>query len=147
MTEFRPLIVSLLIVGLFAFALMSAGILIGSQNNAQQNIGDDPAISSYKTSLENNLRRASESANTSERGLESSQVTLSTGGVILDTIGKIWKTMKTIPITVYNLTAGILFTRLFGNEAGGLVFGVIATILILTIIFGVWKWISTGEGG
>lgn len=147
MVEFRPIIVAMLIVGLFAFALISGGIMLGSQNNAPQNIGDDPSIASYKTALENNLRSASSDVNSSEKSLEQSPLTLSTGGLILDTIGKIWKTMKTIPVTVYNLTAGVLFTRLFGNEAGGLVFGVIATILILSIIFAVWKWVSTGEGG
>lgn len=38
-------------------------------------------------------------------------------------------------------------TKIFGSEQFGIVFGVIGAILIITIILGVWKMISSGESG
>jgi len=145
--SFRPLVVGLLLAGLFAFALINAGLLISINNGANQSIGDDPAISSYSESLEETLLEANENANATETAFGSSPITLTTGSLVFDAVGGIWKTMKEVPVTVYNLTFGLIATKIFGDESYGVVFGVIGAILMMTIIFGIWKWVTTGESG
>lgn len=140
----KTILVSFLLVGLFAFAMISGGIMLANTNNAAQNIGDDPALSSYRDSLETALGEAHEGANASVEAIGQSPITLVTGTFIFDAIGGVWKTLKVVPVTVYNLTFGLVMGKIFG-ETFEVVFGVIAAILIMLIIFGVWKWIISGQ--
>lgn len=147
MAEFRPLIVGLLLAGLFAFALINGAIQLADVNHANQSIADDPTMSSFKTALEENLSDAYSKADNASTAFSSSPVTLSASSIFFDALGGIWRTMKVVPVAIYNLTIGLLMTKIFGSEQFGIVFGVIGAILIITIILGVWKMISSGESG
>lgn len=145
--KFRPIIVALLLAGLFAAAIINAGLLVAINNGSSQSIGDDPAIASYKQALESSLMNASRDANTSETNLGTSPVSLTIGGSVFDALGGMWKTMKEVPVTVYNLTFGLLATKLFGDPSYGIVLGVIAAIITITIIIGVVRLVASGDGG
>lgn len=149
MTELKHILVGFLLAGLFAFAIINAGILIGINNNATQNIGDDPSLSEYKTQLQDNLTSSYNIANASETSFGSSPISL-TQIVFVDALGGIWKTLKVIPITIWNLTVG-MFIKYIAPETSNfqfyVVIGVLSAILIISVIFGVWKMISTGDGG
>lgn len=147
MANLRPFLISFLVVGLFAFAMINGALLLESNNNATQSIGDDPTIASYKSSLESTLEDSSTNANSAETAIGDSPVTLTTGNIIFDAIGGIWKTLKVIPTTVYNLTIGLAMTKIFGSNSFGIVFGVIASILTITLIFGVWRMVTSGDSG
>ena len=143
--RFRPIIVALLLFGMFTLALITGGIQLANINKANQSISDSPFLVTYASELNETLAAANSNAGSAEDSLAESPVTLSTSTVFLDSIGGIWKTLKTIPITIYNLTAGMIFSTVFGGSAFAMVLGIIGAILTITLILSVWKLISTGE--
>lgn len=147
MSEIRPVLVALLLGSLFAIAVISFGIRIADINQANQSIADDPRIKSYADSLNSSLADASSDAQSSQSALDESPTTLSSGLIILDAIGGIWKTLIAVPITIWNLTFGLLVSRVFGDNSFVIALSVIGTIIGITIILAVWKLVSTGEGG
>lgn len=146
MANFRPILVSLLLAGLFMISIITGGITLAYANNANQSIGDDPAIIAYATSLNETLGESITNANSGEEAISSSPITLTSSIPFYDAITGIWKTLKTVPITIWNLTVGLLITRVLGNNFY-IVLGVIGAILTITIIFAVWKFVSQGESG
>jgi len=147
MVNFRPIIVSLLLVGLFAICMITAGIQIATVNNANQSIGDDAVLAAYASSMNSSLEATVSAANTTEDAISSSPITLTSGFPVFDSITGVWKTLKVIPVTIYNLTFGLVFGRLLGGGVAAIVVGVIGSILTITIILSVWKMVSTGESG
>ena len=144
-SSFKGFIIGMLLVGLFAFALISSGIIIGDKNNGQS-IGDIPTISKFRTDIQVNLSEAYNTANSSETSFGSSPISL-TSIVFVDALGGIWKTLKSIPLAIWNLIMSLVSGSIAPASEYGVVFGVIGAIIIITIIFGVWKMISTGDGG
>ena len=47
MATFRPILIALILFGLFSVALINGGILLASVNEANQSIGDDSKLKSY----------------------------------------------------------------------------------------------------
>jgi hypothetical protein len=140
----KPLLIGLLLSGLFAFALITAGITLSLTNHASHSIGDDPAISAYRISLNNTLNEAQADANSSLEAIGESSVSILSLGSIVDAVAGIWKTLKVVPVTIYNLTIGLLKGKVFGSSFN-VVFGIMGAILIILIIFGVIKLIFSGQ--
>lgn len=144
MAGFRPLIVGLLLAGLFAYALINAGLLIAINNNPSQTIGNDESLSDYKDSLESNLQESYANSNSSEESFSKSPLSLS-NIIVVDAIGGVWKSIKIIPVAIYNLTIGILIQKLFSSQEFSIALSVIGAILIITFVLLAWKLLSTGE--
>lgn len=144
MAGIKPLLVGIMLAGLFAFALITGGIMVGTTNNANQNIGDSEALSSYKNNLETALLQSEINANSSIEAIGESPITEIQGSFIFDAISGVWKNLKTIPVTIYNLTFGEAKTHIFG-ETFNPVFAIVGAILIMLIIFGVIKMITSGQ--
>lgn len=140
----KPTIIGILLGGLFALALISGGIMLAERNNANQSIGDDPVLSSYKDNLEVSLLAVESDANGSLEALGSSPTTESGGAFIYDATTGVWKTLKEQPSTNYNLLVGVTKNRIFGETFNPL-FAVGAAILITIIIFGVIKLVISGQ--
>jgi hypothetical protein len=147
MAELRPFLIGFLLAGLFAIALITGGIWIADLNNPDQSIGQDATLRTFASSLNQTLGQAHTDANSSYTAIKASPITLTTGFVVLDAIGGVWKTITIIPVAIYNLTIGLLIANVFSNPAFMVIFGVLSAIVILTIIFAVVKWLSQGEGG
>lgn len=147
MAELRPILVNILLFALVAMSLLTGGIMLASTNNAPQSIADEPAIQNYVSSLNATLEDSSADARSAQEAIETSPVTLTSGLPVFDAIFGIWRTIKEVPVTVYNLTIGLLVAKIFSSAAYAIVTAVIATILIVTIVLAVWKMVSTGDGG
>jgi hypothetical protein len=145
--ELRPFLISLLMFGLLAFSVITGGILIASENNANQSIGDNTALKDYASSLNSNLSTTQDTASSADASFQNSTVTLAGGWVFLDVLGGLWKTLKTAPMAVYSLSANVIRTQLLGDTVFNVVFGVIGFIIVITLIFAVWKLLRVGEGG
>ncbi len=141
----KPLLYGLLIVGLFSIALLNFGIMIADINQANQSISNNPSLSSYATDLNNSLASSGSDTQTALDSLADSPTTLSTGAFIIDAIGGVWKTLISVPITLYNLTFGLIISEIFGDNSFAIALAVLGAILGLAVIFGVWKLVSTGE--
>lgn len=144
MAGLKPVFIGLILTGLFAFALISSGVYLASSNHANRSIIDDQALSSFKTVLESNLSQASTNANSSLESIGNSPISAVLGSTIFDSISGVWKTLKTVPVAVYNLIAGQLKQRIFGDDYG-IVLGILSTILMVVIIFGVIKLVTQGQ--
>ena len=57
----------------------------------------------------------------------------------------IWKTMKVVPLSIYYLISSLVDTEVLGGAQTYIVWGIIGSIILLGIVFGVWKLVSTGE--
>lgn len=145
MSGIKPLLIGVLLAGLFAFALIQGGSLLAEHNNANQSITDNPALIVFKTDLESTLGDAHENANGSLNALGDSPLSEVSGGLVIFTaISGVWKTLKAVPVTIYNLTFGLAKTNIFG-ESFNVVFGIIGAIIIMLIIFGVIKMLTSGQ--
>lgn len=144
MTGIKPLLIGMLLSGLFAFALISGGIMLAQNNHSNNNIGDDPALSDYKNSLETNLEKANTDANDSLNALSDSPISVISGFAILDAAYSVWKTLKVVPSTIYNLTFGLTKNKIFGSPFV-IVFGLISAIILILIIFGIIKLLISGQ--
>lgn len=144
MSGIKPLLVGFLLAGLFAFALISGGIMLATNHGSSQNVGDDPALSSYKTSLETSLLEAQDNANSSIEALGDSPVSVIPGSFVIDAISGVWKTLKNVPVTLYNLTFGLAKNKLFGSTYD-VVFGILAAIVIIIFLFAVIKLVTQGQ--
>lgn len=147
MSNLRPFVISALLLGLIAIGIISTGIMIASENDATQSIANDTAISNYATALQNSLANASESASSADASFRNSTVSVTGGVVFVDAIGGLWKTLTTVPSAVLTLTTNLIKGKIMGDTAFYAVFGVMALIIVITLILAVWKAVSTGESG
>lgn len=145
MAGIKPLLIGILLAGLFAYAIIQAGALISVHNNANQSITDSPVLSSFNRSLEISLSQAQENANASLEALGNSPLSEVSGGLVIFTaISGVWKTIKAVPVTIYNLTFGLAKSNIFG-EKFNVAFGIIGGIVIMLIIFAVIKMLMSGQ--
>lgn len=146
-TYIRPILIWFLVLGLFAVAIITGPIMMAEQNGSNQTIGDDASISAYYKSVNNSLASNYKNTTKSEQAFSNSTLTLTGGIPFVDSIWGIWKTLKAVPITIYQLTADVFFERIFGDNSKGIVFAVMASIILITIIFAIVILISRGESG
>lgn len=147
MVEFRPMIVSFILIGLFSIAVINILFFMQSNNGADETILDDDSLSDYKTSITGNISKTYSDSSAADNSTSSSTVSFTFGSPFLDAINGVWKTIKSAPIAIYQLTIGLGQKYLFGGTEALIITTAIAAILTITIIFAVWKMIATGEGG
>jgi hypothetical protein len=146
MSELRPIIIGIILTGLLAVALINGGILLSLRNNNNNTIANDPSLLSYSNTLQTNLDETFNNTNSSFDKIGSSPITLTTGNIIFDAIGGVWRTLTVMPLAIFKLTTNLISSKILGGSFN-VVIGVVLSLLVITIIFGIWKWVSTGEGG
>ena len=142
----KSLIVTLLIFGLFAVALINFSINIAEENGATKNLRNNSAINQYMDALETNLSDAYTTADKADTALTNSSISLTTGYVLIDSVRGIWKTIVTIPKGIYILTVGLAGNTLMPNPTFQIVIYVIGAIFLILFLFAVVKWLTTGSG-
>lgn len=148
MVEFRPLIISFILIGLFAIAMINVVYFIQVDNDADETIlSSQYGLDIYKENLTSSINYAYDESQNAENSTSRSQVSASYGSPFLESINGIWKTIKVYPVTIYQLTIGFASRELFNGPEGYVITTTLAIILSITIIFAVWKMISTGDGG
>jgi hypothetical protein len=145
--NFRPLLISLLLFGLLAAAVINAGIMIANSNDADESIANNTAINDYSTDLTDSLEGAGGEGTTAYDSFSNSTISLTGGIVFLDAIGGLWKTLINVPRTVFILTRSLVSSTILESNGFLVIFGVITLIILLSIILAVWKLVSTGESG
>ena len=140
----KTLIVGLLLAGLFMIAMINFGLQLSTDNGSNQSIGDDPALIQYSTALEGNLSEAQANANSAETAASNSSVSLTGTLPFIESSPNVLKTVRTIPITIWNLTFGLFLDKIFGGSSGYLVVGIIGACLTIVLVLLFLKFISTG---
>lgn len=143
----RIFLTAIILVGLFAIALITGGETLLQLNNPNKTLGADPALNSYINQLNQTLATSLDNSNAAETAIGESPPTVTTTGIIIEAVSNVWKTLKAVPITVYNLTLGLLFSKLLGSPRFALVTVVITAVFVMALIFYVVKWVFSGDGG
>jgi hypothetical protein len=147
MASIRLVIINLLIVSLFAVAIITGGSMLAVQNGANQSITDDQSLSNIKANLSTGINSNYEKTKSASTSFENSSISLTGGIPFIDSIYGTWKVLKETPVMMYNLIFGGIFEKVLGSNSAQIILAVIGTILTITIIFAVVKLISTGDGG
>lgn len=143
MSGIKPIIIGLLLVALFSYAL-----IIGGSNFIIQNSDttlDDPTLINFTNTLSEVMENNSDSARQSNDAFTNSSITTTTSIPYVDSIGGIWKSAKKYPVMIYDVTMGLVFTKLLSDNAKTVIISVLGAILTLSILFAAWKLIATGE--
>lgn len=146
MVNFRPIMVALILFGLFSIALINGALLLPQANLSNQSIADHPSVRDYADELNKSLDKYKTDVKSSEEAISEAPTSIISDNIILDAIGGIWRTLKTVPTTIFNITTDFIGPVLFSGPFL-VVIGVISAILTLSIIIAVWKLVFTGEGG
>lgn len=141
----KSIIFGMLLFGVFAISMIVGFTQLGYYNDAHQTIMDNPAISGFSGDINDTLGGALENSESAEESLEQSPITLSGTDVFFDAMKNLWRSITIIPKLVYNLTIGLIIATIGGGNALGLILGITGAILLLSIVFGVWKLIKTGD--
>lgn len=147
MTNFRPLIVTLLLVGLVILSVLTGGIMLAANNGASQSIMDDPSMSAYLSSLNDSLDDSYDESQPLDTAFSDSPITPTTGAVYVESVGGIWQTMRNNPTTIFSISLAFVRDKVLGGPYGSIILNTALAIFGLLIIFGAYKWIYTGESG
>lgn len=140
-TGIKSLLVSILLVGLFAYAIISVGVNMAEDNNANFSIADNPIINASFRRVDTNLSSAEDSSSDLRESLEK--------GVPeedkFNPIVAIWGVI----IGFGSMAAG-LYNIIFGLAANILgvpkiVLGVFTTILTIVIAAYIWRAWKAGS--
>lgn len=141
-SNFRGLIIAFLLVGLFFFAMISFGVQINEDNDANTSITNIPFINSTYTSLQTNLSSSSTTSQSQREGFESEIPTEGVDNILLFSIVSIGKVFGSMLTGLFNVIV------IGSSQALGInpiIIGVIQSILLLTLIIFIWKTIKQGE--
>jgi hypothetical protein len=144
-TGFKGILVALLVTGLLMVLMISGAVMLSEQNDFAGSPADDSSLSSYKTEIEDSLGDAYTQTTDSDAVLSNSTVTTTTSFPFIESINGIWKNIRQAPLSVWNLTMGLLLEKALG-ENKTIVLTVLGAILSLMLIFSIIYLIATGDG-
>ncbi len=149
MAGIKQIGLSLLMVGVFVFAMLNFGVNLATDNNANQSISDNPSVGNFIGNLSTNLDSYDEQVNASQESFSRSKPTVGGESLQIESVASIWSTLLTIPFTLFNLTLGFILTNIFGGSGGGFafVFTIILAAVSAVILLYAWKWIRSGDSG
>ncbi len=137
---FQDYIIYLLLAGLFIVAIYSFASGIATNYNQNSTLVEDEQIN--LTRLETELNDTTTSAQTWQDKFTSDNFFVSLGSIVLFSLWAIFQLMWSV---ISNLTT--IYLGGLNNVLGipPLVTGIVSAILIIGLIFAVWKAIKTGE--
>jgi uncharacterized protein YqhQ len=137
---FQDYIIGFLLAGLFIVALYSFATGVATNYGMDSNLVDDEQIN--LTQLESEINQTSSRAEGWQDKFTSDNFFVSLGSIILFSLWGIFKLIWSVINTLSSIYLGGL-----NNVLGipPLVTGIISAIIILGLIFAVWKSIKTGE--
>lgn len=145
---FKGVAISLMLVGIFAFALLNFGLQLAADNNANQSIGDHDRLGEFTQDINQSMRASRSNINSSEQTFQagSKEQIVGTESIQIPAITTIRTSIISTPYTMYKLTVGFIFDEIFGGSAGfAVVVGMVVAMVLALIVFYGWKWIRTGD--
>jgi len=133
------LMTSMVLIGLFTFAIISYSMYFASDNNAQINIGNDTTLTTIRSDIAGNLSNVRQDADSSVVSLV--KATISSGDETLESGGQ----FKVGPFSALRLGTNAIKTgyiSIFGGkeESAGFGFFISTFVGLLLIITGFYIW-------
>ena len=141
MANFQKLFINFALIGIVIFGILSFGVGLQRDNNANENILDNVLINTSYTELEVNFNDMRDRSQTQRELVEKENPTVTFGSLILFSIVSSGKVFTNIIVQNFN----ILFklpTALFGLDE--VVASVLMTILIVSVMIGLWVLYKLG---
>ena len=135
MAKFYDLFMNWMFVGLVVVALLSFGVLYQEDNDADNKFIEDSLMNETYTSLRTDLGELRDQSQAQKTLFESENPTSGFGTILLFSIVSTGKVFNSMIIGVFN-TIIKLPTVVLGLDP--IILSVIGTMLILTIIIGLW---------
>ena len=148
MTGFRPLIVGMILISVFIFSLLAFTTNYLTENNPDSAVLNDTSISGGMTRLNSNLNNFSEQTRLAYNETANAQPSAT------DYLFLIFKGAFSIPkmflgvaVTTINIIGEFAFGSVLGasTQQAGLIVGAFTSIMVITIIFLIIKFIRSGE--
>lgn len=139
--ELRGLLINVLLVGTFIFAMISVSVFLTSENNVNNTLMDNSAINSTFKSIETELQTKQSETNETKTSFEKDDVTIGdelTFGSIIGAGRKYGSMVIEILILPLVLVSQIL-------NVNSIILGVIGAIILATIVFLAWSLYRTGK--
>lgn len=140
--SFKEYAVGFVLIGVFTLALLVFGIQIANENDAQQNINQDPRIATLYYSINSSLGLAYNYANDSKASFEQDNGFLSFGSLVFNSIVGVGITITKIPILIYDAV------MLFLSDVLGIPPIIINSglaIILITIVLLLWRVYRIGS--
>jgi hypothetical protein len=139
----RFYMVTFIVGALFFVGLLSWAAGVASNNNANQSVTDDSKINGFLTSTRGNIGTTEDTVNSGKSTFDDNNPTVTGGNIVLNSMPGIGRIFSFSFITgFYNITIGLIL-NLF--QLDPLIISVIGSILMITIIFLIWRLLRTGE--
>ena len=135
MAQFSDLFMNFMLIGLVVISLLSFGILYQEDNNAENKFIENSLVNETYTNLNTTLSDLRDQSQAQKTLFESENPTSGFGTILLFSIVSSGKVFNSMIIGVFN-TLTKLPVVVLGIDP--VVLSVIGTMLILTIIIGLW---------
>lgn len=138
---FRELFIGFALLGLLFLALFQFAITMQSENNADEQLINNTVINQTYLNLEDTLGGMRDQAQTQRELFETENPTVGFGSLILFSVVSTGKIFTGITVGLFNILIAMPMSILGLDPA---VAGVLSTILILSIILGLWVLYKLG---
>ncbi len=140
--SFKSLAISLTLVSLFFFAMVSFAFTFGDLNNANISILDDPAFNSSFSGIQSELESVQDDNQVIRENFEDEVPQIDNNFVLLTSIISSAKLVTTSVVAFYNVLTATVSQQLGINP---IVLGVLSGILVLILVLLAWRVIKAGE--
>ncbi len=145
MTGARGMIISFMLIGLFVFAMISFGIGIATLNDGTL-ITEDPRINASYGDIQVELEGVQSTAENQRDKFDTESPTLSFGEILFESIVGVGRTFTSSIVGFMDITFGLVFQTIFGGDSAfAVVIGTIVGIVLLSIVFLLWRVYKAGE--
>ena len=141
----KAITLNLLLMGLFVLAIITFGVNFGIENEANQSIIDDPQLLQARSELMGNFTSYGAEVSQASNAFGNTTPIVNTGGINILPITDTWKKFTSIPVNLYDISVGFVFSKLFGDEIANIMFYVVSAIVTILIILAAWATIRTGS--
>lgn len=143
--EFRQLLISAILIGVFTFSLIGAGVLMQGNNNITEGILQDSIINNTFNDLGENLSNQQGIAQTQLEGFETEAPEIGTNVFLFSSIVSAGKTFTSSLSLLYNVVFNLIIVKLgLGSGSGLVLVGGLLAILLVTILFLAYKVFKIG---
>lgn len=144
--EFKGLLITTLLIGLFLFAIISFGVNLSLDNNQNATILQNKAINKTFGQLGTNLSNSRSTAEGQKTATETEVPTAGSDSLLLLSIKSAIKVFSSTMTNIYNLTFGLIFETLgLSAGTGAVILGTMFAILAIVIVFLGWRVLKAGE--
>jgi len=139
--EFRGIIISVLLLGLFVLAMFSGGIFLAQENHANVTLVNDPSLNQMYSNLSYDLNNSAKIAQGVRSAFETDNPLISAVLLFKSIIsGGIQFTSLTVNIM------GYMFSSIIESiGVGAIVISVISAILLIILVLSVWRVYQAGS--